>query len=199
MKKFKFHLETILKLRQKSLDEELGKLSIIAGIINAYRNRILSNNSEISLVQTNFENIVKAGGDLLQFYSYEAYIKRLYIENDDLELAIAKKDKDLSDARERVKDARKDVRIIEILKERKLAEFNQVLLKIEKSEVEEFNNIRAAQKEGETRNENRGTIFRSVDEEDYIDDGGPDSDGPAERVKTEFDKLGELYGGKAKS
>ena len=79
MKKFQFNLETVLRIRQIKVDEELKKLSIIVGNLNKLQNEINENNR---IIQTS--TIRYSGSDIKTLKLFEGYIKSLYIQNENL-------------------------------------------------------------------------------------------------------------------
>lgn len=186
MKKFRFKLETVLKLRTMKLDEKIRALAEIVSLINSYKARILENEGEIELSRTKLNETIQAGVDLSGFRAFDAYIKRLYIENENYMLEIEKQNPVLNKAREEVFEARKHVRILEILKEKKLKEYNDLLSKIERNEIEEFNLISASRRK---RNGDREAEFVSLIR--------PESEEPEdferEFTKKESTELQKLY------
>lgn len=184
MKKFKFHLETILKLRTLTLDEKIRALSEIVSLVNSYKTAITENEAEIEKSRKKLSDTLKEGVDLAMFRSFDAYIKRLYTENDDFLVKIEDLEPELNKAREEVYEARKHVKVLEILKEKKWKEHRKLISKLERKETEEFNiRITSVGRKDEYR-ENQFTASE-LDEEE--------SDYDREFTKKESSELQKLY------
>jgi hypothetical protein len=68
MKKFKYNLETVLRIRNRAVDEETRKLALVVGKINRLKNEVQDNRNAISYenlstgVQTQISNLEKQRG-----------------------------------------------------------------------------------------------------------------------------------------
>ncbi|MBK6604950.1 MAG: hypothetical protein IPG24_05550 [Leptospiraceae bacterium] len=151
MKKFQFNLETVLRIRQIKVDEELKKLSIIVGNLNKLQNEINENNR---IIQTS--TIRYSGSDIKTLKLFEGYIKSLYIQNENLNKSMAEQQTILNEARQRVIAVKKDAEVLEILKRNALEEYHEKMLKQERNEEEEVTNSEFDRRRRENE-ENTGT------------------------------------------
>ena len=135
MKKFKFNLETVLRIRQIKVDEELKKLSIIVGNLNKLQNEISENNRIIHNSTVRY-----SGSDIKTLRLFEGYIKSLYLQNENLNKAMSQQQNILNEARQRVIEVKKDAEVLEILKRNAANEYHEKLLKQERTEEEEVTN-----------------------------------------------------------
>lgn len=135
MKKFQFNLETVLRIRQIKVDEELKKLSIIVGNLNKLQNEINENNR---IIQTS--TVRYTGSDIKTLKLFEGYIKSLYIQNENLNKSMSEQQTYLNEARQRVIEVKKDAEVLEILKRNALKEYHDKVLKQERIEEEEVSN-----------------------------------------------------------
>jgi flagellar export protein FliJ len=181
MKKFKFKLEVVQKLRERKVDEEIRKLSIVVGNINKLKNIITENNKSIQNSIDSFTSIV--GEDINYLRIFDTYIKSLNLQNEYLQKNIEEQQENLEEARQKVISARKEVKVIEILKEKKYKEFYEHMLRLERAEEDEVN-------------------LRDVVEDRRLEDEVPDKQKPKRVVKkvplqkppaNEYEKVMQYY------
>ncbi len=139
MKKFKFSLETVKKLRKIKVDEEIRNLSVVVGNINRLNNEIKENNKEISDSVSTFPDLVKS--DMKYLKMFDGYIKGLTLKNEQLQKSVSEQDQFLEDARQKVILARKDAEIIEIIKRKRYEEFRQKMFRAMRHEEDERNRL----------------------------------------------------------
>lgn len=139
MKKFKFSLETVKKLRKIKVDEEIRNLSVVVGNINRLNNEIKENNKEISDSVSTFPDLVKS--DMKYLKMFDGYIKGLTLKNEQLQKSVSEQDQFLEDARQKVILARKDAEIIEIIKRKRHEEFRQKMFRAIRHEEDERNRL----------------------------------------------------------
>lgn len=134
MKKFKFSLEGVLKLRKLAVDRELKNLSIIVGNLNKLQNEINDNNR---IIRTSTDRFDTLGTDIKHIRLFEGYMKSLFIQNENLQKSIANQEGVLNEARKKVQEVEKDAKIIEILKEKAVEEYKDKHRKLVRKEEEE--------------------------------------------------------------
>ncbi|MCB1157663.1 MAG: hypothetical protein H7A25_07310 [Leptospiraceae bacterium] len=172
MKKFKFHLESVLKLRETRVEKELSELAQVVGKINKLQNEIDSNNNNINREIRTYESKVVTGENLRYFRMFGNYIKGLYLKNDELKRYIEEEQDHLQEARSRVVEAKKDKEVIETIKKKREEEFLDRLRKLERYEEEEINGFiqKSHVKEIEDGKEKRtGSIDSFLEEEDEVE------------------------------
>jgi flagellar FliJ protein len=121
MKRFLFALEGALRWRQRRLEQEESRLRSLAAERDALRERI----RQIGEARRGAERelLGQASIPAEDLAALEAYRLRLARERARLEQAEADCEGRLAAQRERVLEARRDVRVIEKLRERRLAEW----------------------------------------------------------------------------
>lgn len=183
MKKFKFKLESVLKIRQTKLEDELRNLSKVAGNINKLKNNIVQNQNEASNSINQFQTSV--GQDINYIRIFDSYLKRLSLQNEQLEKQIQEQQEVLAESRERVTEARKDAEVLEIIKNKQYDEYYQTYLIRERSEEEEKNNTLFVSRQKEVQDEEAYSETKSYFEEERAKYTKTD------REKTEYDRLQE--------
>jgi flagellar FliJ protein len=137
MKKFKFNLETILKLRKKDVDEETRKLAVVVGKINRLKNEVQDNRKAISYENDNFSSYVR--DDISYLRIFDNYIKTLYLQNEYLQKQVSEQDGVLKEAIDSVIEAKKKSELLEVLKNKRLLDYQERILRSERSEEDEEN------------------------------------------------------------
>ncbi len=145
MKRFRFSLETVMKLRELREEEELKKLSIVVSELNAIFAEQEYNRKEIQNAYKEIESSVSVGRSLNDYLSIERYIQGLSKLNEELDIRIIEKNKQVDLVRQGVLIARKDKKVLEILKENRLNEWKKKRNRLERREIEEYNEHLAAQ------------------------------------------------------
>ncbi|EKJ86962.1 flagellar FliJ protein [Leptospira meyeri] len=139
MKRFRFSLETVLKLRGWREEEEIRRLSYVVSKLNALIGEKESNEREI---ESSYEAILsssKVGTSLSDYLSIEQYIKGLIKRNEELTDRIKAQNEEVNLVRKDVMVARMNKKVIEVLKEKRFAEWKKKRNRAERREVEEFN------------------------------------------------------------
>ncbi len=139
MKRFRYSLETVLKLREIREEEELKKLSIVVSELNLLFTEREFNEKEIQRSYLDIESSARVGTSLSDYLSIERYIQGLAKMNDELDLRIQDKNKQVDIVREGVLIARKDKKVLEILRENRFKEWKKKRNRAERKEIEEYN------------------------------------------------------------
>ncbi len=135
MKKFKFNLETVLRIKKRSVDEETRKLALVVGKINRLKNEVQENRNAISYQNDKFKTYVS--DDIGYLRVFENYIKTLYLQNENLKKQVSEQDGVLREAIDSVVVARKNAELLEIIKQKRLSEYHDRVLRSERSEEDE--------------------------------------------------------------
>ena len=189
MKKFRFSLETYLKLKELQENKKLGELSEVLGRVNEYRQGIEDNKASISAQNELFSGAVQPGSSIAGYAAHEAYIKRLYSENDRYHEKIEGEEENLQKARADYIQANKEKKILEILKEKQWQKYREQLLKMETLEVEEFNNSRTGKKRAAHESKQPAPLAVSDREDENIDELIERVD----RAKSQYEQLRDIY------
>ncbi|MDR0663036.1 MAG: flagellar export protein FliJ [Spirochaetaceae bacterium] len=122
MKKFAFNLEKILKLRSHAEnDAKIGLGKALAGL-SLLENRL----SAVAVEQKNAaENRFSGGSSLPYMYTHENYLQRLEAEKEQLLKAAAAAELEVENARGLWTEAKADLKVMENLKDRKLASYRK--------------------------------------------------------------------------
>lgn len=137
MKKFKFNLEAVQKLRKRKVEEKIRELSLVVGEVNKLSNEIRENNLAIQKTVDRFINVI--GAEIHYLRIVDNYIKLLNIKNEQLQEDIQAQNENLNNAIQKVIEARKEEEIIEILRKKKYQEYYDRMLRFERSEEDEAN------------------------------------------------------------
>jgi len=143
MKRFTFRLQRILDIREQIRDEarqELGRRNVI---LAQERSVLEGLEAELRRLQGASDGIVTAG-ELLLTNAYGLRVQKL-IEQQAVKVEEARKA--VVEAQERYIQANKDARALEMLKEKKRAEYDQEVLKEEINQLDEVATQRASSRE----------------------------------------------------
>jgi hypothetical protein len=135
MKKFKYNLETVLRIRNRAVDEETRKLALVVGKINRLKNEVQDNRNAISYENDKFTTYVS--DDIGYLRVFENYIKTLYLQNENLIKQVSEQDGVLGEAIDSVVVARKSAELLEIIKRKRLSEYHEKVIRSERSEEDE--------------------------------------------------------------
>jgi flagellar protein FliJ len=135
MKKFKFNLETVLRIKNRAVDEETRKLALVVGKINRLKNEVQENRNAISYENDKFTSYVS--DDIGYLRVFENYIKTLYLQNENLKKQVSEQDGVLREAIDSVVVARKSAELLEIIKQKRLSEYHERVIRSERSEEDE--------------------------------------------------------------
>ena len=135
MKKFKFNLETVLRIKNRAVDEETRKLALVVGKINRLKNEVQENRNAISYENDKFTSYVS--DDIGYLRVFENYIKTLYLQNENLKKQVSEQDGVLREAIDSVVVARKSSELLEIIKQKRLSEYHERVIRSERSEEDE--------------------------------------------------------------
>ncbi|MCZ8239959.1 MAG: flagellar export protein FliJ, partial [Leptospiraceae bacterium] len=138
MKKFQFRLDPLIVIRKRKEDEEIRNLSVIVSEVNKLNSEKNSLEQEIQSISENISKNIKKGISIQDYYEYSDINRTLGLKINSIEQEINAKKPDLDMARMRVDLARKEKKILEILRENSLSEYKKKLRKVEKVELEEY-------------------------------------------------------------
>ena len=120
MKKFKFRLDTVLKLKEKALDEKMLELARVTKVLNdavEYSEKLVNTREEVnsSLIQ-----IYQSAQclDLQEVQSYKDYLIKLTEDINKQEYLITQIKNALKEKQNEVQEALKEKNILEKLKEK---------------------------------------------------------------------------------
>ncbi len=138
MKKFSFSLETVHKYKAQLLDVLLNELAECMRNVDKQEKNIIAKESDLKIVNDEINEKTRIGINILEMTNYKMFIKRLQkdIEGEYKKLAELEKIRD--DKKEEVLEMRKENMSLDLLKEKKIAEYQKEHAKHTELEIEEF-------------------------------------------------------------
>lgn len=150
MKKFQFPLEGYLKIKKIEEDKKMGELATVIGKIEREKEEINAYYSDMELYlkdkKSGFYNNVN---NTVMIYEY---LNQLNKKRKVAQRNIDSMQDELKDKQLKANEARKNRRVIEILKEKKKEQYQYEVYQAENKELDEFNNRRKNKKEEEVTN-----------------------------------------------
>jgi flagellar protein FliJ len=145
MKRFKFSLEKVLKLRQHNEHEarvELGRaIGVLAGIENEIKRNAETRSDAIKERFTGISAESAAGdtgyGGSLSMHAWDAYIHRLELEADRLTEEAARAETVVDEKRNLYVEASRELKVMENLKERREKEHRKEMFVEETKEMDD--------------------------------------------------------------
>ncbi|MCG9875681.1 MAG: flagellar export protein FliJ [Leptospiraceae bacterium] len=197
MKKFQFRLDPLIVIRKRKEDEEIRNLSVIVSEVNKLNSEKNSLEQEIQSISENISKNIKKGISIQDYYEYSDINRTLGLKISSIEQEINGKQPDLDMARMRVDLARKEKKILEILRENSLSEYKKKLRKVEKVELEEYLTTLEFNKNSEFNDEDShdpsnkksGRIFKILSKEDNLDENLPEE---YKNLKAIYDKFSKI-------
>jgi flagellar FliJ protein len=192
MKKFQFKLDPLITIRKRKEDSEIRNLSIIVSQVNNLNNEKNSLQQEIQLMGDSISQNIQKGISIKDYFEYSDVNRSLGLRINSLDKQIHEKQPELDLARIRVDHARKEKKILEILRENSLKEYKKKIKKQEKLELEEFlttlefNKIIEQEESSIYQNENKSRTFKILTHQDKTDENLPED---FKKLKSIYDKF----------
>jgi flagellar FliJ protein len=143
MKKFKFHLEGYLKVKKVKEQQKLGELAQVMGKVNVYRERQQAFDSEYnSMLQAQRAEFISKPVPITELRNMYEYLGALRLRKDTATRQITELEPELASKRDAYNAARKERRVIEIMRERRFSEFKADVEKEEMQFFDEANQLR---------------------------------------------------------
>jgi flagellar protein FliJ len=146
LKKFSFKLEPVLNVRKCKEEELQRKLAEILDRLQDAVEEMAKTLSQRHLIANQLEEFKKKPIGIEDLLTYQNYIESLDKRLDEQETRIQKIEKEVEEMRELLLKACKDKKIIEKIKERQKACYNNELLRQEIIFLDEVGVIRSARK-----------------------------------------------------
>ena len=139
MKRFKFGLEKVLKLRQHNEHEarvELGRaIGVLAGIENEIKRNAAT---RAGAIHERFAGITAGDGAAsFSMHAWDAYINRLELEAERLMEAAAKAEIVVEEKRNLYVEASRELKVMENLKEKREKEHRKEMFTVETKEMDD--------------------------------------------------------------
>lgn len=143
MKKFRFHLESYLKLKKVREQEKLGDLAKVMSKVNTFRSQQQAFETEynhlLQMQRSLFQTEALPINQVRDMYEYLGALRR---RRDTATHNITQLEPEVAEKRNAYNAARKDRRTIEIIREKKWKGHQSALEKEEISFLDEFNGAR---------------------------------------------------------
>ncbi len=188
MKKFNFRLEPVLRLKKIREDQKLKELSELVAEVNRRQFEIEGNESKIH----SLSSTALSGAQDLREYSYlQTYMRQLLTRNGELQTEIHSFDAPVEKKRAEVTEARKEKKVIELLKENRFREYMNLYRRGERIQAEEqfmadFHRKRREETHGNNRSKRDPKVFT-------YDTGSVERTGTEDAGLSELRKLYERY------
>ncbi len=140
MKKFRFGMEGFLKLKKMEEDRKVGELAGVIGRIERERSTIRSYQDKVAYYLT--DEKAKTVHNLNDMIMIRDYLGEMNKKRKIAERNIKNMQTELREKQKAAADARKNRRVIEILKEKKYSEYLYDLSVEEGKNLDEFNSSR---------------------------------------------------------
>ncbi len=138
-KKFRYPLEALLKIKAIEEEKALHELGKILSKINQANQEVQSLENQYKKEITKFNQVSDLNQNVLVFQNFTLFLNRLQETKTKVQNYIQSLQPELEEKRQNVLDARKNKRILEILKEKKFEEYKKGLKKNETKELFEIN------------------------------------------------------------
>ncbi len=132
MKKFKFRLETVLRLKEKNLSDRLIELARISNVLKEEESKLDLTKARIEEIKSNLENLNKGNGELniIEIQSSKGFLIKLSNDIRSHEQIILQVKKAVEERRKQVQEALKEKNILEKLREKQEEQhFKEILYK----------------------------------------------------------------------
>lgn len=143
MRKFKFALEGYLKVKKAKEQEKLGELAKVMRKVNVFREQQQAFDSQYStMLQAQRNDFLGKEIPITQLKDMYDYLGALRLRKDTATRHIADMEPEVAEKRKVYNAARKDRRVIEIIREKKWTEHRAEVEKEEVKFLDEFNQAR---------------------------------------------------------
>lgn len=144
MKKFKFALEGYLKVKKSKEQERLGELAQVMRKVNVFRDQQQAFDSQYStLLQAQRSEFMGKAVPIAQLKDMYDYLGALRQRKDTATRHIAEMEPEVAEKRTAYNAARKDRRVVEILREKKMEVYKADAAKEEQNFLDEMNQARS--------------------------------------------------------
>jgi flagellar FliJ protein len=144
MKKFKFALEGYLKVKKTKEQEKLGELAQVMRKVNVFRDQQQAFDTQYStLLQAQRSEFLGKPVPINQLKDMYDYLGALRLRKDTATKHIENMEPEVAEKRNAYNAARKDRRVVEILRERKMELYKADAAKEEQNFLDEMNQARS--------------------------------------------------------
>ena len=139
MKKFKFRLETLLRMKQFEEDRKKRNVGSLVSEINHHQQEALHLGQSLQQEGRVLKEQYLTGNiDMQRISHYRTYVTAVHQDIGKRVESVARIQGNLSEARAELRDAMKETKTLETLKDRKIEKYNRRFKKIEAGEQDEI-------------------------------------------------------------
>ncbi|MBW7856820.1 MAG: flagellar export protein FliJ [Leptonema sp. (in: Bacteria)] len=144
MKKFKFPLEGLLRVRDLKQKQVMAEMAEVMERVNAQRQIVEQSEANYRNEMDLFSKSqsTKESFSIYQYQTFNHYINRLEAEKSYAEEKLEEMRPELEAVQNKLIEARRQRRVVELLKERYQERYHQALRKEERKELAELNQLR---------------------------------------------------------
>lgn len=144
MKKFSFRLQTVLEMREKTLEEKRREMAKVISELNEQNQKLEELFSKQNNAKTHLETIYASGQelDILEITNFKDYIGKVIVDAKNQEQIIEKTKIQLRIKQMEVTNALKELKILEKLKETQEKKFYQNIEYINAKEIDDIASTR---------------------------------------------------------
>lgn len=142
MKRFHFPLEGLLRIRDLHQKRVMQEMAVVMEKVNAQREIVEHAEREYAEEMDRFAREQGTGAyDIERYRMFDRYIGRLEGEKAAAHTRLEEMRPELEAMQAKLLDARKEKRVVEILKERHIERYNEEVRRIQRKELEELNRL----------------------------------------------------------
>lgn len=206
MKRFNFKLEPLLRVRRMQEERALGELARVMRRVNEQESVRDQARRNVEEEMARFEARYREEFQIDLYQIYDRYLERLQTEAAEAGKRLEAMRPEVEQEMAKAMEARRGRRIVEIIKERKKAEYDHARRKAEAKELDEMNRLRRDVERARAENsvnfsggsyadaQHRQPVTATEADELYSGDSGIDEpEQPAEKpdhVSDYFDRMG---------
>lgn len=138
MKKFVFKLDGLLKIKQAKEREVRHDLAEIQNLVDEKEMKISDNNQKVGEWAEYYNGVMLKGGDASQLAQIDFHIQKLYRYREQLEISLNVLVRKRDDVIEQYQQVQKEVRSIELIREKRYQEYRLELQQWESAQADEM-------------------------------------------------------------
>lgn len=169
IKKYRFELEALLKIRSIEEEKALQDLGKIIAKVNSANEEVRILEQQYNEELKKFEVYLSSGQANMSFQNFNLFLNRLNDTKRKVQKYIESLQPELEEKRNKLLEVRKNKRILEILKEKRLQEYKKELLKLEQRELFEINQ-KIRKENYENLEQDKTEVFEREDFEESTED-----------------------------
>jgi flagellar FliJ protein len=168
-KKFRFSLEALLKLRTLEEERAMQELGKVIEKMNQAKQKVKELEDQYNAEVKKFSEYSRMATYTLFYQSFERFLNRIENLKKQTEVYVQSLQPELEEKRQKLIEARKNKKILEILKEKRWEEYKNKLKKQETKELFELNQKLLKETKGYEHLEQTQTVYTDFEDESKED------------------------------